>query len=75
MQVILFADYSITIVKPATDQWRADIRRVDGRKIKTEGGGNDVYVVSMHPRFSFEECLEEAKRAIKAGGMSASTML
>jgi hypothetical protein len=70
MSVIHHGQYSITVVKVATDQWRADIRRLDSQKIKTFGGGPEQHVVEMHVRFSFDEAVKEAKRAIDGGGMS-----
>jgi hypothetical protein len=69
MSVIHHGQYSITVVKVAADQWRADIRRLDRKKIKTVGGPEQD-PVEMHVRFSIDEAVEEAKRAIDGGGMS-----
>ena len=69
MSVIEYKQYSITVVSVAVGQRRADIRRLDGRTIKTVGGPEQD-VVEMHVRFSIDEAVEEATRAIDGGGMS-----
>jgi hypothetical protein len=69
MTTINYEEFAITVVRIAVDQWRADIRRLDRQKIKTVGGPEQD-VVEMHVRFSIDEAVEEAKRAIDGGGMS-----
>jgi hypothetical protein len=38
MSAIAYGQHLIIVVEIAADQWRADIRRLDGQKIKTIGG-------------------------------------
>ena len=66
---ISYGRYLITVVKVAADQWRAEIRRLDGQKIKMIGRG-EVDVIPGKTAFLAEEAVVEAKRLINAGGMS-----
>jgi hypothetical protein len=69
ISAIPYGQYLIMLVKLAADQWRSDIRRLDGRKIKTIGGGEFDFIPGK-AKFSAEEAVAEAKRLINAGGMS-----
>jgi len=69
MSAIPYGHYVIILVQLAADEWRADIRRLDGRKIKAVGGTEFDYIPGK-AKFSVEEAVAQAKRLINAGGMS-----
>jgi hypothetical protein len=50
-------------------EWRADIRRLDGRKIIAIGGVEFDFIPGK-ARFSAQEAVAQAKHLINAGGTS-----
>jgi hypothetical protein len=68
MTAINYKEFAMTVVRVALDQWRVDIRRLDGRKVKTYSGEFDV--IPGKVGFSEDAVVQEAKRLIDAGGMS-----
>jgi hypothetical protein len=65
-----YKEYKIDVVKEKTDQWKAHIRRSDGKNISREPSGyNPVAVLSTIAHYSAEAALADAKVMIDGGGM------
>jgi hypothetical protein len=64
-----YKSYSIEVIEDPPGQWKAHIRRQDGKPISTEPYGPTVPVLVTMAFFSANAAADEAKRAIDGGGM------
>ncbi len=68
----VFGDYEIEIVETSPTEWRAHIRRRDGRLILAVGNPVPGPVIVSNAYPTREMALEEAERAVNGGGMKAA---
>lgn len=66
---ISYKGYEIELREESPGQWKAHIRRADGKLISTAPFGPTVPVISTMDFHSSDDALREAKIAIDAGGM------
>ncbi len=72
-RIWLFREYEIELVEDEQDQanWKAHIRRHDGKLISTQPGGKPGSMIVSNSYPSSETAFKEAKRVIAAGGITA----
>jgi hypothetical protein len=66
-----YKEYSIEPFETEPHRWRANIRRLDGQKIKTADGRKHAFIRTGGMEcFSADEAVQVARRLIDGRGMS-----
>jgi hypothetical protein len=69
-RLMQYGDYIITTHQEKPGQWKAHVRRADGKEITTEPyGPSCLQYLSTKTYFSEKGATEEAKAMIDGGGM------